>query len=1552
MLHEGGELVSRKEEIADLVAKVSLDGSGFQNGVSKLNRQLKVVRSEFKVAEASIDKFGNKTKYLETKADSLTQELTIQQGMVKKLEEAFEESVKEKGRDAKATQNLEVKLNRARAAMKSTEKQIDNVNDELREQQGLVTMTGDAWDKNQEKVKTNVKSMIKELDGLHHAMTGVVLASGAGLGIAAYQAGSFEQALANVKAVSGATEEDMQKLSEVALDLGENTKYSARQVLSGAEELIKAGVTMEDVIGGSLKASLDLATAGEIDLANAAEIASTALNAFSDDNIDTSRAADILAGAANASATNVSQMQQGLQQSSAASAAAGLSFEETATALATLAQNGLKGSDAGTSLKTMLLRLTPDTKNATEAMRDLGIITGDGVNKFYKANGELKDFNEVVAELHEAMDDLNPQERTKYLKEMFGTDAYRAGAIFFKETANGIEDMNKAMNNVTAAEVAAEKMDTLFGTIEELKSSLQTLGVNVAEDELQGLADIVKEITGFVRDMNPEVVAIGLKSAAAAGGVGLLATSIAKVSRALMLLRANPIGLAITGIALLTGAIVGATEAYKENQKVSFEKIDAMDKEVKATDELINRFDQLKAKNQLSNDEMLRYLDIQAELEQTSAPDRVKALKDEQNNLLEKSNLTNQEMERFLELNQKVIDKAPSTKKAISSEGEAYAFNTDELKKFNQEKLRQLEIEAQRETEKAVNQITEAYKEQKELIATVKRLDKEIETTENRRSDLNYKIKERKEEIDKLEKEMKENSDQDLSKTRVKLQQARSELELLQRNHMEQQGILENKREQFIEDSKSLDKTREEIRELEQTLGKFEQIILSQANITAERGKGLQKINEEIGKLEIEKRQLDDLLKKGEITRTQYDDQNKKIDEQLVKLSDAKTELQQINEVAGRQVYKTVQIQEKPDNYWDSLNKKLAAPVDKYINIFGKIHTDTQSVPGYAKGTGDKPHPGGLAWVGEEGPELLNLPKGAEVLPHEQSVSLAKKLGQVPGYARGTGSWSLVEGNEPELVETSDGSITKKIRDIRKAEIKALEKQIDYLTREEASIQELNAAKEKSIRLDELQNQKKLEYKHRLEEQKVVLNLLAQAHKKGELNTEEYNERVAEATVKLEELKRESQSFQRSLSEPKGMSGVEKQRSIRESIISMLDTEIRYLKREGATQSELNQAKEKQRFLDDYRSEQQVDYQKQIDQTKVKIEELNQAYRSGAIEENQYNEKIAEAIKTYENLQQNLYQLKEEMASDRQQSLNTTIQNAKRQLEEGKAAVDEFGQEVMYALQNKYQAQMEVEIKAEEDSYNNLISSLQSDLSGLEKEWATQDYQENMDDLQGSLEAARTPAERKRIQEKIDQARKQRNRELKKQSIQDEIERAREERAEVVSSIEKKYEAMMKQENIEAEARKMIIRNNEEELLNLLDTYNSDWQDAGRSFGEKMVEGLESQMTPMREAVQRMVNIAHGAIQGFKSFEDFAEKKNVSLGNEYLKGLKEAGSVFKPDRTIASGSSVSSFNQPPAPTTVILEADGREIGRTGFNTTNEMIGRTTRVQARVRGNRS
>lgn len=304
-------------------------------------------------------------------------------------------------------------------------------------------------------------------------------------------AADFEQGLSNVKAVTGATAEQMEQYKQLALEMGKQTSFSALEATKGIEELAKAGLTTQQILNGGLKGALDLAVAGELQLGEAAEIASTALNAFNRDNLTMIQAADILAGAANASATSVQELKFGLAQVSAVASGLGINFKDVNTTLAVFASNGLKGSDAGTSLKTMLSRLQPDTKEATELMKKYGLMTANGVNAFIDANGQFKSMSEIAEILHKRLGHLTDAQRQFVLMQIFGSDAVRGATILTQKGAAGFKEMTEAMEKTTAAQVAAERLKNVKGQLTLLKSNLETTGISIGETFLPHINKLV-----------------------------------------------------------------------------------------------------------------------------------------------------------------------------------------------------------------------------------------------------------------------------------------------------------------------------------------------------------------------------------------------------------------------------------------------------------------------------------------------------------------------------------------------------------------------------------------------------------------------------------------------------------------------------------------------------------------------------------------------------------------------------------------------------------------------------------------------------------------------------------------------------------------------------------------------------------------------------------------------------------------------------------------------------------------------------------------------------
>lgn len=321
-------------------------------------------------------------------------------------------------------------------------------------------------------------------------VAGTVIAGG--LGVAVKTAADFEQGLSGIRAVSGASAAEMDKVRDAALRIGKDTAFSATEASAAMEELVKAGIPVEDVLNGAADATVALAAATGVDMPTAASIASNAMNVFGIAADDMDRVVNTFAQTANASAIDVTDLGMSMQQVGAVADLAGLSMEDTTKAIGQLGDAGIKGSDAGTSLKTMLMNLQPSTEKAAGTFRDLGIITEDGTNKFYDQEGRLKSLRDVQEILHDATDGMGAAQKQAALETMFGSDAIRAAAILAEGGAESYDAFgNKMTESGTAAEQAKIRQENLAGSFEQFKGALETAAIIIGTVLIPPLTDLV-----------------------------------------------------------------------------------------------------------------------------------------------------------------------------------------------------------------------------------------------------------------------------------------------------------------------------------------------------------------------------------------------------------------------------------------------------------------------------------------------------------------------------------------------------------------------------------------------------------------------------------------------------------------------------------------------------------------------------------------------------------------------------------------------------------------------------------------------------------------------------------------------------------------------------------------------------------------------------------------------------------------------------------------------------------------------------------------------------
>jgi TP901 family phage tail tape measure protein len=325
-------------------------------------------------------------------------------------------------------------------------------------------------------------------------------------------AADFEKAMSQVRAVLSADEwaRTGAQITQLARDLGASgLGFSATQSAAALEAMSKAGISATDQLKGA-PAVLALAAAGNLEVANAANIAASAIQTFGRSGADLEAISNVLVGVANATIADVDQMRQSLQQSAAVAALQGRSFESLAVSIGLLSQAGIRSSDAGTALRTMMLRLTPDTARATETMQAFGIIL-NGQNRFIDATtGSFKDLREVAQVLQETLGHLSKAEQDAALSAIFGQDAYRAAAVLLRAGAAGYDELTAAATgNASAIEVARIRLDNLRGDLTNLNAAWENARITFGqaiEPNLRPLAQQLTAVLTAARDITPQMV--------------------------------------------------------------------------------------------------------------------------------------------------------------------------------------------------------------------------------------------------------------------------------------------------------------------------------------------------------------------------------------------------------------------------------------------------------------------------------------------------------------------------------------------------------------------------------------------------------------------------------------------------------------------------------------------------------------------------------------------------------------------------------------------------------------------------------------------------------------------------------------------------------------------------------------------------------------------------------------------------------------------------------------------------------------------------------------
>lgn len=353
----------------------------------------------------------------------------------------------------------------------------------------------------------SISTVNKSLSGLGKiAGAGAKLATAgfaaAGAAIAGVAAASvnvgkeFEAQMSTVQAISGATGEEFAAMEAKAKEMGATTQFSATEAGQAMEYMAMAGWKSGDMIGG-IEGIMNLAAASGEDLATTSDIVTDALTAFGMTASESGKFADILAAASSNANTNVSMMGESFKYVAPLAGTLGYSAADVSVALGLMANAGIKGSQAGTSLKTALANLASPTDKQAAAMADLGISLTDG-------EGKMLSMREVMTNLRESFSGLDESQQAAAASTIFGKEAMSGMLAIINASEDDWNKLTNAIDNSSgaAAEMAAIRLDNLEGDITILKSGLEGLGIEIYQEMNAPLRQVTQTGTDMIAQLN------------------------------------------------------------------------------------------------------------------------------------------------------------------------------------------------------------------------------------------------------------------------------------------------------------------------------------------------------------------------------------------------------------------------------------------------------------------------------------------------------------------------------------------------------------------------------------------------------------------------------------------------------------------------------------------------------------------------------------------------------------------------------------------------------------------------------------------------------------------------------------------------------------------------------------------------------------------------------------------------------------------------------------------------------------------------------------------
>lgn len=402
------------------------------------------------------------------------------------------------------------------------------------------------------KVGNNITGIGKSLTSVGSTLTKSVTVPLLGISAAGLKVASdFDSAMSGVQAISGATGEEFDALRAKAIELGGETAFSANEVAEAMTEMAKAGWDSQQILDG-MGGVLDAAAASGENLGTVSTIVADAITGFGMEAKESTRVADLLTQAANSGTIGINDLGESFKYIAPVAGSMGLSIEDVTTALSAMSMSGIKGSQAGTSLRGVLTRMVKPTDQVAAAMDELGIVLTN-------SDGTFKSLDQILSEMRGSFGSLTDEQKTYYAATLAGQEGMSGLLSLLNMSQEEYDEIAASMDNAggVAKETAEVMRDNLSADVEELMGSLESLAITLASLIVPALRDFVQWLTQLINKftaLSPETQKTILTIAGIAAAIGPVLMVLGKLT--------TSVGSIITTFGKIPGALAKAKSAF------------------------------------------------------------------------------------------------------------------------------------------------------------------------------------------------------------------------------------------------------------------------------------------------------------------------------------------------------------------------------------------------------------------------------------------------------------------------------------------------------------------------------------------------------------------------------------------------------------------------------------------------------------------------------------------------------------------------------------------------------------------------------------------------------------------------------------------------------------------------------------------------------------------------------------------------------------------------------------------------------------------------------